>query len=108
MSALVTPTDAVAAVRSKIDQKWAEAVCADLGVGGQVVFSVPLRPGVSTGKAVERLGYAAWHEWHMRWREFSEQLPTGVELVRKAATRSLGVLPDGTYVGSTAAVAAGG
>ncbi len=86
MSALVTPTDAVAAVRSKIDQKWAEAVCADLGVGGQVVFSVPLRPGVSTGKAVERLGYAAWHEWHMRWREFSEHLPTGVELVRKAVT----------------------
>ncbi|WP_239380547.1 Wadjet anti-phage system protein JetD domain-containing protein [Frankia sp. CIT1] len=86
MSALVTPTDAAAAVRRKLDQKWAEAVCAEHGVGDHVVFSVPLRPGVSTGKAVERLGYAAWYEWHMRWREFSERLPTGVELVRKAVT----------------------
>ncbi|MEU8193969.1 Wadjet anti-phage system protein JetD domain-containing protein [Microbispora amethystogenes] len=86
MSVLVTPRDAVVAVRRKIDQKWAEAVCAGLGVGDQVVFSVPLRPSVSTGKAVERLGHAAWHEWHMQWREFAGRLPTGVELVRKAVT----------------------
>ncbi|TVT60103.1 hypothetical protein FNH05_05020 [Amycolatopsis rhizosphaerae] len=86
MSALVTPEDAVAALRRKIDQKWAEAVCAEVGVGDQVVFSVPLRPGVSTGKAVEQLGHAAWHEWHMRWRGFSDQLPTGVELIRRAVT----------------------
>jgi len=86
MSALVTPKDAVAAVRHKLDRKWAEAVCADLGVGDQVMFSVPLRPNVSTGKAVERLGYTAWHEWHMRWREFCDRLPTGVELVHKSVT----------------------
>ncbi|MGW4215118.1 Wadjet anti-phage system protein JetD domain-containing protein [Lentzea sp. NPDC004789] len=86
MSALVTPKDAIATVRRKVDQKWAEAVCAELSVGEQVVFSVPIRPGVSTGKAVERLGHAAWHEWHMQWREFASQLPTGVELVRKAVT----------------------
>ncbi|GLI01322.1 Wadjet anti-phage system protein JetD domain-containing protein [Phytohabitans aurantiacus] len=87
MSGLVTPGDAVTAIRHKVDQKWADAVCADLGVGGdQVVFSVPLRPGVSTGKAVERLGHAAWHEWHMLWREFYDQLPAGVRLVRKAVT----------------------
>ncbi|MEU4675138.1 Wadjet anti-phage system protein JetD domain-containing protein [Amycolatopsis sp. NPDC023774] len=86
MSSLVTPQDAVAVVRRKIDQKWAEAVCAEHDIGDQVVFSVPLRPGVSTGKAVEQLGYATWHEWHMRWREFSDQLPAGVELVRKAVT----------------------
>ncbi|WP_433559224.1 Wadjet anti-phage system protein JetD domain-containing protein [Pseudonocardia xinjiangensis] len=86
MSALVTPEDAVAAVRRKIDRKWAEAVCADLGIGDQIVFSVPLRPGVSTGKAVEQLGHGAWHEWHVQWREFAIQLPVGVELVRKALT----------------------
>lgn len=86
MSALVTLKEAVAIVRRKVDQKWAEAVCAELGVGEQVAFSVPLRPGVSTGKAVERLGHAAWHEWHMQWREFASQLPTGAELVRKAVT----------------------
>ncbi|SCL26227.1 hypothetical protein GA0070624_3264 [Micromonospora rhizosphaerae] len=86
MSTLVTPEDAVAAIRRKIDQKWAEALCADLDIGDQVVFSVPLRPGVSTGKAVQQLGYAAWHEWHMRWREFYDKLPTGVELVRKTVT----------------------
>ena len=86
MSALVTPKDAVATVRRKVDQKWAEAVCAELGVGEHVMFSVPLRPGVSTGKAVEQLGHSVWHEWHMQWREFAGQLPAGVELVRKTVT----------------------
>ena len=86
MSALVTPEDVVAAVRRKVDQKWAEAVCADLGVGDPVTFAVPLRPGVSTGKAVEQVGHAAWHEWHMQWREFASQLPTGIDLVRKTVT----------------------
>jgi Uncharacterized protein conserved in bacteria C-term(DUF2220)/Uncharacterized protein conserved in bacteria N-term (DUF3322) len=86
MSALVNPEDAVAAVRDKVNQKWAEAVCADLGIGDPPVFSVSLRPGVSTGKAVQQLGYADWHAWHMRWREFNDQLPTGAELVRKTVT----------------------
>jgi hypothetical protein len=86
MSALVTPEEAVAAVHRKLDQKWAEAVCADLVVGDPVLFSVPLRPGVSTGKAVEQFGYGAWHEWHRQWRELSDQLPAGVELVPKAVT----------------------
>ncbi|MEO3813411.1 Wadjet anti-phage system protein JetD domain-containing protein [Sphaerisporangium sp. B11E5] len=86
MSALVLPKDAVMAVRHKIDQRWPEAVCADFGAGDQVMFSIPLRPGVSTGKAVEQLGYTAWHEWRMQWREFATRLPTGVKLVRKAMT----------------------
>lgn len=86
MNALVTPHDIVATVRRKIEQKWAETVCAELGVGDQVVFSVPLRPGVKTGKAVEQLGHAAWHQWHMQWRDFSDQLPVGVEIVRKTVT----------------------
>lgn len=86
MSALLTPDDAIAAISRKIDQKWAEAVCADLGVGDQVTFSIPLRPGVRTGKDVERLGLAAWHDWRMRWREFADHLPAGVEIVRKAVT----------------------
>jgi hypothetical protein len=86
VSALVTPEAAVTTIRRKIDQKWADAVCADLGVGNQIVISVALRPGVSTGRAVERLGHAAWTAWHMRWREFASRLPTGVELVRRAVT----------------------
>ncbi|MCL7458254.1 DUF2220 family protein [Micromonospora sp. MSM11] len=86
MSPLVTPRDAVAAIRSKIEQKWAEAVCAELGVGDRVVFSVRLRPGLRTGKAVEQLGHTTWHGWHMQWRDFSSQLPAGVEVVRTAVT----------------------
>ena len=86
MNALVTPEDAVAALRRKVDQRWAEALCADLCVGDQVLFSVPLRPGVSTGRAVEKLGYSAWHEWHMLWRGVHDRLPTGVEIVRKPVT----------------------
>ncbi|MEV0407290.1 Wadjet anti-phage system protein JetD domain-containing protein [Actinoallomurus sp. NPDC050550] len=80
---LITPADAVESLRRKVHQKWAEAVCADPGVGDPVTFSVPLRPGVSTGSAVARIGHAAWHEWHMRWREFADRHPTGVVIVRK-------------------------
>lgn len=86
MSPLVTPAEAVAAIRRKFDQKWAEAVCADFGVGGPVAFSIPLRPGVSTGKAVERVGHADWHHWHTRWREFADPLPAGAEIVAKKVT----------------------
>jgi hypothetical protein len=81
VSPLVTPSAAVAALRRRLDLKWATAVCT-----GGVTFSVRLRPGVSTGTAVEQLGHAAWHDWHMRWRQFADRLPAGVELVRATVT----------------------
>lgn len=86
MSALVTPHDAVAAVRSRLERRWAEAVCAELGVGDRVVFSVRLRPGVRTGKAVELLSHASWHTWHMQWRDFCRRLPAGAEVVHTSVT----------------------
>lgn len=85
-SRLITPDDAVNGICRKINQKWAEAVCAELGLGDRITFSVPLRPGVSTGKAVEQIGHSAWHDWHMRWREFADRVPTGVEIACKAVT----------------------
>ncbi|SPT51284.1 Uncharacterized protein conserved in bacteria [Actinomadura madurae] len=78
---LITPAVALDSLRRKVHQKWAAAVCAELGAGEPITFSVPLRPGVSTGSAVARLGYPDWHEWHMRWREFADR--TGVLIVRK-------------------------
>ncbi|BCY09007.1 Wadjet anti-phage system protein JetD domain-containing protein [Actinoplanes sp. L3-i22] len=81
MSGLVDPDDAVAAVRRQIEQKWAAAVC-----GEPVEFSVRLRPGVRTGKAVEQIGHATWHGWNMRWRAFGDRLPAGVEVVRACVT----------------------
>jgi hypothetical protein len=86
VSGLVTPEDAVAAVRRRLAQRRADAVCADLGIGTPVVFAVPLRPGVSTGRAVDQLGHATWHEWHMRWRRFCDRLPAGVDVVRRPVT----------------------
>ncbi len=86
MSALVTPQAAVADIRGKLRKKWAEAVCAELGVGDRVVFSVRLRPGKMTGKDVEQLGHAIWHGWHMRWRDFCSRLPADVEVARTAVT----------------------
>ncbi|MFI0405715.1 Wadjet anti-phage system protein JetD domain-containing protein [Actinomadura sp. 3N508] len=79
---LVTPDDAVKSLRRNLDQKWATAVCAELGAGEPVTFAVPLRPGVSTGSAVARIGHATWHEWHMSWREFADRHPH-VLIVRK-------------------------
>ncbi len=81
MTGLVSPGEAVAAVRGQVGRKWADAVVADVVGGDPVAFSVPLRPGVSTGAAVERLGYSAWLEWRTQWRSFGDQLPAGVEIV---------------------------
>lgn len=85
-SRLVTPTDAIETIRRKIGQKWADAICADHGIGDPVAFSVPLRPGVSNGKAVEEIGYGSWHAWHMTWRTFDTQYVgsvPGTEIIRK-------------------------
>ena len=67
--ALMASKAALGALRNKIEQKWAEAICADHGAGGPIPFSVPLRPGLSSGKAIERAD-GSWHEWHTTWRSF--------------------------------------
>jgi hypothetical protein len=33
--------------------------------------------------AVARIGHAAWHEWHMGWREFTNRHRADVTIVRK-------------------------
>lgn len=45
---LVSPGEAVALLARRVEQRWTDAVC-----GEPVTFSIPLRPGVTTGKAVE-------------------------------------------------------
>ncbi|TDC69620.1 DUF3322 and DUF2220 domain-containing protein [Actinomadura sp. GC306] len=79
---LLTPSDAIEKLHRQVERKWPASICADFGAGDPVTFSVPLRPGVSTGTAVARIGYAAWHEWHMHWREFTDRHPD-VQIVRK-------------------------
>ncbi|QFG22198.1 DUF3322 and DUF2220 domain-containing protein [Actinomadura sp. WMMB 499] len=79
---LIDPAGALQALGRKIHEKWAAAVCAESGVGEPVTFAVPLRPGVSTGRAVAQMRAPAWTEWHMAWREFAARNP-GVEIVRK-------------------------
>ncbi|WP_324190177.1 Wadjet anti-phage system protein JetD domain-containing protein [Nocardia farcinica] len=70
---LVTPHEAVDTIRHRIGQKWAEIVSAEHGVGTPIALSVPLRPNLSTGRAVERIGYGHWHDWHAAWRTFDTQ-----------------------------------
>ncbi|RMI28463.1 Wadjet anti-phage system protein JetD domain-containing protein [Nocardia stercoris] len=85
-ASLVTADSAVDSVRRKIENKWAEAVCAERGINEPVSFSVPLRPGISTGKAVERIGFSAWHDWQTAWCDFETRIINGVEgvmLIRK-------------------------
>ncbi|WP_280437020.1 Wadjet anti-phage system protein JetD domain-containing protein [Nocardia carnea] len=67
---LVTSKAALEVLRNRIEQKWAEAICADYGVARPAIFSVPLRPGLSSGKAVERANGGSWHEWRTTWRNF--------------------------------------
>ncbi|MBF6126613.1 Wadjet anti-phage system protein JetD domain-containing protein [Nocardia brasiliensis] len=86
---LVTVEEAVEAIRRKIDQKWAEAVCAERGNAAPATFSVPLRPGLSTGKSIRQIGYDLWHEWNAAWRAFDTQLISGavrVVIIRKPVT----------------------
>lgn len=79
---LVTPEDAVETIRRRIDQKWAEFACTEHDVDAPGQFSVPLRPNVASGKAVERIGYGGWHAWHMAWRAFDEQHVSDITNVR--------------------------
>ncbi len=85
MTQPLTPTAAVAALRRKVETRWAEAVCADLA-GEPVEFSVSLRPGISTGKAVERLGLSSWHAWAAAWGGSCAELPANVNVVRTSVT----------------------
>ena len=80
---LISPADAVGSLHRKLNQKWAKAVCAEHGVGSRVTFAVPLRPGVSTGSAVARLGYPAWDEWRRSWRTLADRHLAGVSIVHK-------------------------
>ncbi|NDU71853.1 hypothetical protein GWI34_04315 [Actinomadura sp. DSM 109109] len=82
---LTSPSDAVEVLRRKVRQRWAEAVCADLGADGPVTFSVPLRPGVSAGSAVARIGFPAWQAWQAEWREFAGRHPA-VVIVHRPVT----------------------
>jgi hypothetical protein len=43
---------------------------------------------VSTGKVVDQVGNSEWRDWHMRWRELADRLPTDAEIVRKASVPS--------------------
>ncbi|UAK31979.1 hypothetical protein K8O92_30310 [Nocardia asteroides] len=86
---LVTVQEAVDSVCRRIDQKWADAVCAEHGISAPLTFSVPLRPGLSTGKRVGQIGYDRWHEWHVAWRLFETQVISGIErvqIIRKPVT----------------------
>ncbi|MGL5829833.1 MAG: Wadjet anti-phage system protein JetD domain-containing protein [Angustibacter sp.] len=85
MTELLAPAAAIAALRRMVETRWAEAVCADLA-GEPKEFSIPLRPGINTGKAVERLGLSPWHDWQMAWREAITQLPANVTVDRKSVT----------------------
>ncbi|MGW1743475.1 Wadjet anti-phage system protein JetD domain-containing protein [Nocardia sp. NPDC001965] len=86
---LVTPMEAIETIRRRIDQRWAEIVCAEHDVGSPISFSIPLRPGLSTGKAVERFGYGRWHDWHTAWRTFDMQYlgdANDIRIIRKPMT----------------------
>ncbi len=86
---LVTPQEAVDTIRHRIDQKWAEFVSAEHGVGTPIALSVPLRPSLSTGRAVERIGYSHWHDWHTAWRTFDTQYlrdSKDIRIIRKPLT----------------------
>lgn len=83
---LVQPAEALAALRDKARKRWAEAVCAEYGVGEPVTFSVPLRPGVGNGADVGRLGHGVWHEWTAAWRAFAENVPKGIRVEHKPVT----------------------
>lgn len=83
---LVYPADALAALRDKARKRWADAVCAEHGIGEPVTFSVSLRPGVGSSAAVERIGFDVWHEWTAAWRAFAGAAPEGVRVEHRPVT----------------------
>lgn len=81
---LLTPGNAMAALRDSAAARWAEAVCAEHGTSTPVTFSVSLRPGVNSAAAVDRIGYATWTDWVGAWRVFAGMLPEGIRVEHKA------------------------
>lgn len=92
---LVPPLEAGAQVAARIGRQWAEAVCAEpggaeaggtdagaisVGAGDPFRVTVRLRPGVSTGAAVARLGFGPWHDWAESWRDVAAAHLPGVEV----------------------------
>ena len=67
MPRLVGVAEAAAAIGRLTAARWADALCAELGVGEPVRFEVALRPGVRSGAAVERVGLGAWQGWREEW-----------------------------------------
>lgn len=71
---LVRPEDAAAVLRRRLSRSWAERICAEVQDQEQVPITIALRPGVSSGAQVERLGYGPWSEWVQAWTQWSEQV----------------------------------
>lgn len=64
---LLSPTEAATVVAKRLNDSWAERICAELAGEPQQPIEVGLRPGVGTTAAVERVGYDAWSSWHLAW-----------------------------------------
>ncbi len=77
---LVAPAEALAALEEKAGARWADAICAEYGVGEVAELRVPLRPGVANGQAVESLGYDVWADWLAAWQRFAAHLPRGMRI----------------------------
>ena len=78
---LVLPHEAGARVAAKIARDWAAAVCTEIDGGEPFRVAVRLRPGVSTGGAVARLGFGVWHDWVEDWRDVAAARLPGVDVV---------------------------
>lgn len=77
---VVSPSEAVSALREKVSTRWADAVCAEHDASADVGLRVSLRPGVRDSAAVERLGFDVWTTWTTTWRAFAAGLPGGVRV----------------------------
>ena len=78
---LVLPQQAGSRLAGKIARDWAAAVCAELEGGESYRVTIRLRPGVSTGAAVARLGFDVWYDWAEAWREVGVADLPGIEIV---------------------------
>ena len=78
--ALLSPQDAAALLGTKIERAWAEHVSAELTGKSVGPLEVHVRRGVNTSADVGRLGFEAWTQWRMAWRDFTLHDLSGIEV----------------------------
>jgi len=80
---LVLPADAAALVVRRLQEDWASAVCAEVGGNAPFTTSVPLSPGITTGRAWVQVPGDERFGWQQAWAAIMAHDMSGTRVQRR-------------------------